>query len=35
LIASHDLPLLKRMKKRTLVLDHGSLVADVPAQEIA
>lgn len=35
LIASHDLPLLKRMKKRTLVLDHGRLVADVPAQEIA
>lgn len=35
LIASHDLPLLKRMKRRTLVLDHGRLVADVPAQEIA
>lgn len=35
LIASHDLPLLKRMKKRTLVLDHGRLVADVPQQEIA
>jgi cell division transport system ATP-binding protein len=35
LIASHDLPLLKRMKQRTLVLDHGKLVADVPAAEIA
>lgn len=35
LIASHDLPLLKRLKKRTLVLDHGKLIADVPAQEIA
>ncbi|MBS0433043.1 MAG: ATP-binding cassette domain-containing protein [Proteobacteria bacterium] len=35
LIASHDLPLLKRLKKRTLVLDHGRLVADVPAEEIA
>jgi len=35
LIASHDLPLLKRMKQRTLVLDHGRLVADVPAVEIA
>ncbi|HET9835999.1 MAG TPA: cell division ATP-binding protein FtsE [Rhodanobacteraceae bacterium] len=35
LIASHDLPLLKRMKQRTLVLDHGRLVADVPAAEIA
>ena len=35
LIASHDLPLLKRMKQRTLVLDHGRLVADVPAAEVA
>ena len=35
LVASHDLPLLKRMKKRTIVLDHGRLIADVPAQEIA
>ncbi len=35
LIASHDLALLKRLKKRTLVLDHGKLVADVPAEEIA
>lgn len=35
LIASHDLPLLKRMKQRTIVLDHGRLVADVPAAEIA
>ncbi|HWG09994.1 MAG TPA: cell division ATP-binding protein FtsE [Rhodanobacteraceae bacterium] len=35
LVASHDLPLLKRLRKRTLVLDHGHLVADVPAEEIA
>ncbi len=35
LIASHDLPLLKRLKKRTLVLEHGRLIADVPAEEIA
>ncbi|HEU4669405.1 MAG TPA: cell division ATP-binding protein FtsE [Dyella sp.] len=34
LVASHDLPLIKRMKKRVVVLDHGRLVADVPAQEV-
>lgn len=34
LIASHDLPLIKKMKKRVVVLDHGRLVADVAAQEI-
>ena len=34
LVASHDLPLIKRMKKRVIVLDHGRLVADVSAQEI-
>ena len=35
LIASHDLPLLKRMKQRVLVLDHGHLIDDVPASEVA
>ena len=35
LIASHDLALLKKMKQRTIVLDHGRLVDDVPAAEIA
>jgi cell division transport system ATP-binding protein len=35
LIASHDLLLLKRMRKRTVVLDHGRLVDDVPAEEVA
>lgn len=34
LIASHDLPLIKRMKKRVIVLDHGRLVADLAAQEV-
>ena len=34
LIASHDLPLIKRMKKRVVVLDHGRLVADLAAQEV-
>lgn len=28
LIASHDLPLIKRMRRRTLVLDHGRLIDD-------
>jgi cell division transport system ATP-binding protein len=34
LVASHDLPLIKRMKKRVVVLDHGRLVADVSAEEV-
>ncbi|MGC1547386.1 MAG: cell division ATP-binding protein FtsE [Rhodanobacter sp.] len=34
LIASHDLPLIKRMKKRVVVLDHGRLVADIASQEV-
>lgn len=34
LIASHDLMLIKRMKKRVLVLDHGRLVDDVPGTEV-
>ena len=34
LIASHDLPLIKRMRKRVIVLDHGRLVADLAAQEV-
>ena len=34
LVASHDLPLIKRMKKRVIVLDHGRLVADVSATEV-
>ena len=34
LVASHDLPLIKRMRKRVIVLDHGRLVADLAAQEV-
>ncbi|MGH8125260.1 MAG: cell division ATP-binding protein FtsE [Rhodanobacteraceae bacterium] len=35
LIASHDLPLLKRMKQRVVVLDHGHMLDDVPASQVA
>ena len=35
LIASHDLPLLKRMRQRVVVLDHGHLIDDVPASQVA
>lgn len=35
LIASHDLQLLKRMRQRVVVLDHGHLIDDVPASEVA
>lgn len=35
LIASHDLALLKRMKQRVVVLDHGHLIDDVPGSEVA
>jgi cell division transport system ATP-binding protein len=35
LVASHDLGLVKRMKKRVLVLDHGHLVDDIDPQDLA
>ena len=35
LVVSHDLPLLKRMRKRVLILDHGRLVDDISAQDLA
>jgi cell division transport system ATP-binding protein len=35
LIASHDLGLVKRMKKRVLVLDHGKLLDDIRPEELA
>ena len=35
LVASHDLPLVKRMKKRVLVLDHGKLMDDISPDELA
>jgi len=33
LVASHDLPLIKRMGKRVLVLDHGRLIDDYRPHE--
>ncbi|HZX75934.1 cell division ATP-binding protein FtsE [Lysobacter sp.] len=35
LVASHDLALVKRMKKRVLVLNQGRLVDDISPQDLA
>lgn len=35
MIASHDLALVKRMRKRVLVLDHGVLADDISPDELA
>ena len=35
LVASHDLALVKRMRKRVLVLDHGQLVDDISPEDLA
>ena len=35
MIASHDLGLVKRMRKRVLVLDHGRLVDDIAPEDLA
>jgi cell division transport system ATP-binding protein len=35
LIASHDLVLLKRLRKRVLVLDHGKLMDDIAPEDLA
>ena len=35
LVASHDLGLVKRMKKRVLVLDHGMLADDIAPEDLA
>jgi cell division transport system ATP-binding protein len=35
IVASHDLGLVKRMKKRVLVLDHGRLADDIPPEDLA
>lgn len=35
MVASHDLSLVKRMKKRVLVLDHGQLVDDILPEDLA
>jgi cell division transport system ATP-binding protein len=34
LVASHDLALVKRMRKRVLVLDHGRLVDDIAPEDL-
>jgi cell division transport system ATP-binding protein len=34
LVASHDLALVKRMRKRVLVLDHGTLVDDIAPEDL-
>ncbi|HEY5613753.1 MAG TPA: cell division ATP-binding protein FtsE, partial [Lysobacter sp.] len=35
LVASHDLALVRRMKKRVLVLNEGRLVDDISPQDLA
>ena len=35
LIASHDLPLVRKMRRRVLVLDHGRLTDDIAPEELA
>jgi len=35
LIASHDLALVKRMRQRVLVLDHGRLTDDISPEDLA
>jgi cell division transport system ATP-binding protein len=35
LVVSHDLALLRRMRKRVLILDHGRLVDDISPQDLA
>lgn len=35
LVASHDLGLVKRMRKRVLVLDHGKLADDIAPEDLA
>jgi len=35
LVASHDLGLVKRMKRRVLVLDHGRLADDIAPEDLA
>ena len=35
LVVSHDLPLIKHMKKRVLILDHGKLMDDISPADLA
>ena len=35
IVASHDLALVKRMRRRVLVLDHGRLLDDISPEDLA
>jgi cell division transport system ATP-binding protein len=35
LVVSHDLALLRAMRKRVLILDHGKLIDDISPQDLA
>ena len=35
IIASHDLALVRRMRRRVLVLDHGKLTDDISPEDLA
>jgi len=35
IVASHDLPIVKRMQRRVLVLNHGHLIDDIAPQDLA
>ena len=35
IVASHDLGLVKRMRRRVLVLDHGRLMDDISPEDLA
>jgi len=35
IVASHDLPIVKRMQRRVLVLNHGHLVDDIAPEDLA
>jgi lipoprotein-releasing system ATP-binding protein len=35
LVVSHDLALLRHMRKRVLILDHGKLIDDISPQDLA
>jgi len=35
IIASHDLPVVKRMKRRVLILERGCLIDDIAPEDLA
>jgi len=35
IVASHDLPVVKRMKQRVLILEHGRLIDDIAPEDLA